>query len=398
MRILAIQPFLRGQILNPAAGGKNKVALVLARRLAAEGHQVFLLPWKGERYTDPVWIRLGDDGEQATALPTLRLPGTGTGGRILRRFLADRDLPLRPVRRLREAVKEELLGRRRILSAAIDDARPDLIHVHETHSDAGAVYRRLGRRPPILLTHHTLGLAEGCDDYDYVVFVSRRQRREALARWPRLAARSSVIYYFAEPEFFRPHRPRASEDLVFVGNLEGAGKGLDLLIEAWARHPALHRLRLRVVGEGRLRGQLEETARKRGLPFTFAGRLSAAAIAELHAGSAAYVQPSRGEGMPLAYLEALCMGLPILGFGPCVDELSDLLGISCGVAHDAATDPVDELAARILGIADGQGEFTLERRIEMQERARALFSRQRFESEYLELYEALLSGGRGRAR
>ncbi len=49
MRILAIQPFLRGGLLNPAAGGKNKAALALARRLSAEGHLVFLLPWRGER-------------------------------------------------------------------------------------------------------------------------------------------------------------------------------------------------------------------------------------------------------------------------------------------------------------------------------------------------------------
>lgn len=392
MRILAIQPFLRGQLLNPAAGGKNKVALTLARRLAAEGHQLFLLPWKGERHAETFRVRLGDGGEQATVLPTLRIPEPATAGRVVRRLLVDRGLPLRPDQRLRAALKEELVGHHATLNAAIEVARPDLIHVHETHSNIGAEYRRLGWRLPILLTHHSPGVADGCDDYDYVVFVSRRQRRQALSRWPALEARSRVIYYFAEPEFYRPNRPRPSKDLIFVGNLDSDRKGLGLLIEAWAARPELNRLRLQVVGEGRDRERHQEQARAKGANLVFLGRRSAAEIADIESKSAAFVMPSRGEGLALTYLEALCMGLPILGFGANVEELTDLLEMPCGIVHDAVGDGVDELATRILHLVDSRAQFTVERRAQLQSRARRLFSQERFERDYLDLYQALRAG------
>ena len=395
MRILAIQPFLRGQLLNPAAGGKNKVAYTLARRLSAQGHEVFLLPWKGERYADPVWVKLGGSGEQATALPTLFLTESASVFRVARQFLFDHGLPMRPDKRLRAVVKKQLLGRRRALQAAVRRAQPDLIHVHETHSDAGTVYRQLGRQVPILLTHHSPGIADACIDYDWVIFVSKRQRQAALTRWPKLVEHSSVIYYFAGPEYFRPHRSQPSENLVFVGNLDSERKGLGLLIEAWASRPELNRFCLHVIGEGRYRGRFEEAARSRGANLAFVGRLTAAEIAEIEAKSIAFVMPSRAEGLALAYIEALCMGLPILGFRPNVEELSDLLGISCGLAHDPDADPVEKLAERILRLASFRGEYSVERRAELQQRSRALFSQERCEGEYLELYEAILAGGGG---
>lgn len=91
------------------------------------------------------------------------------------------------------------------------------------------------------------------------------------------------------------------------------------------------------------------------------------------------------------------MGLPILGFAPNVEELDDLLGMPCGIAHEAGDDSVERLADGILRLAGPASEFSPARRAQLQERARELFSLERFERQYLELYAALQAGTGGRA-
>ncbi len=161
-----------------------------------------------------MWVRLGEGGEQATALPTLRLPGPASAARVGRRFLAGRQLPVRPDRRLRAAVKEELLGRRQILGDAIRETRPDLIHVHESHSDAGAVFGRLDQRIPILLTHHSQGVADACGDYDWVGSSSAgdsgRKPWRAGRGWPSARASSTISPIPSTSALIGPRRPRTS--------------------------------------------------------------------------------------------------------------------------------------------------------------------------------------------
>jgi glycosyltransferase involved in cell wall biosynthesis len=86
-------------------------------------------------------------------------------------------------------------------------------------------------------------------------------------------------------------------------------KGLDVLLRAM---PALPAVQLLVIGDGPLRARLQALARDDGAGdrVVFAGAIPDAArvlpLADL------YVTASRGEGLPLAVLEAMAAGLPVV--------------------------------------------------------------------------------------
>ncbi|HLV58557.1 MAG TPA: glycosyltransferase [Natronosporangium sp.] len=101
-------------------------------------------------------------------------------------------------------------------------------------------------------------------------------------------------------------------DLLFLGRLS-AEKGVELLLDAWRRHPEGALGRLRVAGDGPLRPLVERAARAR-TDVTYAGRLDPDAARAALAASAAVVVPSTCEDvLPTVVIEALAAGRPVLG-------------------------------------------------------------------------------------
>ena len=97
-----------------------------------------------------------------------------------------------------------------------------------------------------------------------------------------------------------------------VGRLHPPSKGQDILLEAlaapaWQTRP----WRLNVYGEGPMRQVLERLARNLGLAdrVTFAGFAS---VEEIWAANHVLVMPSRFEGLPLAMVEAMLCGRPVV--------------------------------------------------------------------------------------
>jgi phosphatidylinositol alpha-1,6-mannosyltransferase len=92
-------------------------------------------------------------------------------------------------------------------------------------------------------------------------------------------------------------------------------KGHRQMIDAWRsvlkRAPGA---RLRIVGAGDLRGELEQRARDRAIAGSveFLGAASESDKQRLIAQCRVLAMPSRGEGFGLAYLEAMRMGRPCL--------------------------------------------------------------------------------------
>ena len=90
-------------------------------------------------------------------------------------------------------------------------------------------------------------------------------------------------------------------------------KGLDVLIEAWARLPSISAdLMLTLVGDGPERGSLEAQAERCGVRsrIRFTGHCQDVST-ELES-AAIFVLPSRKEGMPNALLEAMAAGLAVV--------------------------------------------------------------------------------------
>ena len=178
---------------------------------------------------------------------------------------------------------------------------------------------------------------------------------------------------------------------MYLGLLIGVRKGIDILMEAYAGSPEANRRPLTVVGEGPLRAQYEAMAKERGLHIRFTGRLSATGNARVMSESRLFVMPSRAEGLAIAYLEALCMGLPIIGFPPNVAELSELLEMKVGLAFDASKQGPQDLAEKIKEVMSARAGFDLAHRRELMQRAREHFTRERFDAEYMRLYEETLA-------
>jgi glycosyltransferase involved in cell wall biosynthesis len=102
--------------------------------------------------------------------------------------------------------------------------------------------------------------------------------------------------------------PRAA----FVGRL-APEKGLDTLIDAWGSVVvAFPGARLVLIGEGPERRSLEDRVRSLGLgPFVELPGIAADPTAALREADL-FILPSREEGMSIALLEAMALGIPVV--------------------------------------------------------------------------------------
>lgn len=96
-----------------------------------------------------------------------------------------------------------------------------------------------------------------------------------------------------------------------VGRL-GQVKGFDVLLEAFARVRRRRPCRLVILGEGRLRGELEAQAAKLGIKDDFDLPGFDANPYRYLARAALFVLSSRREGSPNALTEALALGTPVV--------------------------------------------------------------------------------------
>ncbi|QDZ16432.1 glycosyltransferase [Humibacter ginsenosidimutans] len=123
--------------------------------------------------------------------------------------------------------------------------------------------------------------------------------------------------------------------LLFVGRLVEK-KGLAVLIEALEglSEKTSENVRLKVVGDGPLRGELARAAENLRVPVDFVGQLGRAQLASAYQGADIVVTPSvpassgDKDGLPVAMLEAMTMGLPVIA--------SDVPGINEVVVDDVS--------------------------------------------------------------
>lgn len=211
--------------------------------------------------------------------------------------------------------------------------RPDLIHCHGTRAAfLGGLARRAATRAPMLYTVHGFsfrkemtGVQRGfyllvekllCRTAGRVIFVSQADADEARRRG--LAGRTpcSVIPNGVDARRFAPRRAMSGSPdsplVVTVARLVPQ-KGIEYLIDAAA---IVHRespgCRFQIVGDGPLLPALRARARSLGLDETLFFTGASAQVEEILAAADIFVLPSLWEGLPMALLEAMAAGLPVV--------------------------------------------------------------------------------------
>lgn len=164
---------------------------------------------------------------------------------------------------------------------------------------------------------HALALGDKIAGAKAVVAISSYGRSQ-LCRWapPEQWGKIAVVHCGIEPGGFASPAPlpEGGPHLVAIGRLAGQ-KGFGLLIEAMAlAAPALPGLRLTLVGDGELRGQIEAAVARAGLGacIHLAGWQDEAGVKQALANATALILPSFAEGLPVVVMEAMAAGRPVI--------------------------------------------------------------------------------------
>jgi colanic acid/amylovoran biosynthesis glycosyltransferase len=281
-----------------------------------------------------------DPADQTEYTKTRSLLSAGKGA-LLRSLLAHAfGRPLRFMRAMRCAIRFGRRSDRGVLRHLVYLAEACLLrrwlaesgathlHVHfATNPAAVALFCKLLGGPPYSITIHgpeewdrpeALSLKEKYEAAEFVVAVSdfgrcQVYRWTALAYWPRVhVVRCGVDEAFlkmdAEPV------PDTNKLILVAGLVEQ--KGHLLLIQALnlVRKAGVD-FQMVFVGDGHLRAALESEVKRFGLDSNvqFAGWQSNAQVREHLRTARALVMPSFAENLPVAMMEALAMGRPVLG-------------------------------------------------------------------------------------
>jgi glycosyltransferase involved in cell wall biosynthesis len=319
----------------PLIGGAEKVLSYLAAALAAEGAEVTVLtsrlPGLGLAEREDVPLEAGE-GRRPKDVPPgrltvvrlatsrLRFLGTWLYMRNLRRWFEQNPVDLAYVSMLKHDAYVTIgVGRRRGFPVVL---RPE--GAGATGDIAWQSWGNFGRKIGRRCRHAAafVAISKTIADELREAWRGGTLRESAIDRMlrrppalPRIVALPNGVPVPAIPWQRRPDW-RAAPRAAFVGRL-AAEKGLDRLIDAWPAVRAVHpEARLILIGEGPERSSLEARIGARGLtfgpgqPVEMPGSVpdATAALRDVDL----FVLPSREEGMSIALLEAMALGVPIV--------------------------------------------------------------------------------------
>jgi glycosyltransferase involved in cell wall biosynthesis len=285
-----------------------------------------------------------------------------------------------------------LLGRR----LAREGTPVDVLHAHIHWMGWPAVLAGSILRRPVVITENSsewprrtmrpgaLRRARVAFRRAAVVCPVNERLREAIENYG-VRGRFRIVPNTVDTATFHPGRTEAREATRLVNvALHVEVKALDVLLKAFAQVSNSHpELRLELIGEGPLTPELRQLADELQLDerVHFAGKATPTAIAETLRDSDAFLISSLSENMPLAVIEALCCGLPVVG--------TDVGGIPEAVGDDGALAPPgdpDALARAIEEVVDGSAAFD---RDQIARRAAARYSFEAVGGAWDEIYRSL---------
>ena len=265
------------------------------------------------------------------------------------------------------------LRERRLVTGVLARERPDVVHTHGYRADVVSGTGALAMGLPVVTTMHGFVVNDFKDRvyqwvqrravrrFGAVVAVSRPLvERLVQAGVPR--SRIRLIpngYAAAAPPLARAAArdalgvPRDGARVGWVGRL-GLEKGCDVMLEALARLDDLD-VRLSVLGDGAERTRLVQQAQRLGIAGRVTWHGAVPGAAPLYPAFDLFVLSSRTEGTPIALLEAMSAGVPVVATR--VGGVPDALG-DCGRLV-APEDPAALAAAIRQALTDRKASASL---------------------------------------
>lgn len=289
MRILSI-------ITSFTTGGAEMLVSNLSREFIAQGHEACVLA-----LSDATQVGNSEEAEQ---LMRGELEAAGVHNASL--ALANR---------------RKLMAGVRALRRALADIKPDVIHVHTAQAALFLAFLRPD--VPLVMTHHNSRLSFPARLFfffdtvvDHYVAISDRCAETA----KRFSRRPITKVINAASQNFKAREPRSHvadrPGILSVGALS-AQKNYELLIRAAERlrvrsSDTATDLKIRIVGNGTSMPALQALVRELSLDGVIELLGQRNDVAELMQGADLYVNSSHYEGMPVAVIEALMSGLPVV--------------------------------------------------------------------------------------
>jgi glycosyltransferase involved in cell wall biosynthesis len=263
--------------------------------------------------------------------------------------------------------------------------RPDLVHTHGgTAGFFGRAASFLARVKAVVHTYHGIHYLHYPQSFqrwiflradrlllrltDRLICVAESDREIGLRVGVVARDRCVVIHNGIDTSLYTPRpkeRTGAGRRIGTIGRLH-AQKGQEFLLralpEVLREHPDV---RCEIIGEGEIRGELEDLAKSLGIQKSVDFLGERTDIPELLCSLDVFVLPSLWEGLPLVLLEAMASGIPVVA--TVVDGVREI----CRLLED------DALAARL----SARGVEAVRARFDVREMIAAL------ERLYLELLE-----------
>ncbi|MCD4849758.1 glycosyltransferase family 4 protein [Arthrobacter sp. AK01] len=288
----------------PGAGGGSVRTHEINRRLAADGFRITVLT---TRY--PGWRERVQDGVHYVPI------GLGQGSTRMTRLLGyvvRLPFEARKRRAAADLVVEDFFAPFSTMAAPLWTKRPTIGVVQWLHAREKARQYRLPlhwlERFGVRRHRRCIAVSQGISD-----------RLTALN--PDIHV--DVIGNGVDPAAWKPV-PTVGQDILCLGRLEFTGKGLDLLLAAWAKCCRRIDGKLLIAGTGPDEATLRAAIANAGLAdrVELLGWLSGDAKFQALSRARLVVCPSRQETFGLVAIEALATGTPVIAFDiPCLREI-----------------------------------------------------------------------------
>ena len=291
---------------------------------------------------------------------------------------------------------------------ALQETQPDVLHLHlEASTLVGALAARSLPKPPLLVASvandpyrqtrfHRWAGRRRAPYMDLHITHSRGIRDSVLRAYGGRPGRVEVVSLgidlgrfrrdLADPARVAEYRSGAEPVVGAIGRL-APQKAMHVLIDAAPALVAAHpKLRVLIVGDGPLRAELEAQAARLGVAHAVRFTGYQEDVVSAYAAMDVFVLPSRDEGFGLVFLEAMAMGVPVVGtrvIGS-EDAVDDgVTGLLVPYADPSA------LTGAVRGILESP-DLARRLRETASERVRRVYSREQCAARVEELYRELL--------